>query len=203
MFCHCMIYNSIFSLNITSWQLKRWKKIKETIWYIPYNVIFEKYYMGIEMSQKKHLLYFVFPRGKGCSVHLFVKKEWMVYLIKSFILPLIEIFKFDWLRQILYAAILCFLTNLIFLIYPLHVIYWPHITNSSFKGLCHLGPYQGFALDPMGALWRPPDPFQLFVYTSFPSWLRPCSLSPLSLSVSLSHSLSLSLSLIAKQYNKA
>ena len=26
-----------------------------------------------------------------------------------FILPLIEILKFDWLRQILYAAILCFL----------------------------------------------------------------------------------------------
>ena len=41
------------------------------------------------------------------------------------ILPLIEILKFDWLivRQILYAAILCFLTNLIFLIYPLHVTY--------------------------------------------------------------------------------
>ena len=33
----------------------------------------------------------------------------------SLILPLIEILKFDWLRQILYAAILCFLTNLIFL----------------------------------------------------------------------------------------
>ena len=46
----------------------------------------------------------------------------------QFILPLIEILKFDWLRQILYAAILCFLTNLIFLIYPLHVTYWPHIT---------------------------------------------------------------------------
>ena len=27
------------------------------------------------------------------------------------ILPLIEILKFDWLRQIIYAAILCFLTN--------------------------------------------------------------------------------------------
>ena len=39
------------------------------------------------------------------------------------ILPLIEILKFDWLRQILYAEILCFLTNLIFLIYPLHVTY--------------------------------------------------------------------------------
>ena len=39
------------------------------------------------------------------------------------ILPLIEILKFDWLRQIIYAAILCFLTNLIFLIYPLHVTY--------------------------------------------------------------------------------
>ena len=40
-----------------------------------------------------------------------------------FILPLIEIFKFHWLRQKLYAAVLCFLTNLIFLIYPLHVTY--------------------------------------------------------------------------------
>ena len=39
------------------------------------------------------------------------------------ILPLIEILKFDWLRQIIYAAILCFLTSLIFLIYPLHVTY--------------------------------------------------------------------------------
>ena len=45
------------------------------------------------------------------------------YGVKPFILPLIEILKFDWLRQILYAAILCFLTNLIFLIYPLHVTY--------------------------------------------------------------------------------
>ena len=36
-----------------------------------------------------------------------------VYL---FILPVIEILKFDWLRQILYAAILCFLTNLIFIL---------------------------------------------------------------------------------------
>ena len=37
------------------------------------------------------------------------------------ILPLIEIMKFDWLRQILYAAIFGFLTNLIFLICPFHV----------------------------------------------------------------------------------
>ena len=44
-------------------------------------------------------------------------------IITKFILPLIEILKFDWLRQILYAAILRFLTNLIFLIYPLHVTY--------------------------------------------------------------------------------
>ena len=43
--------------------------------------------------------------------------------LTELILPLIEILKFDWLRQILYAAILCFLTNLIFLIYPLHVTY--------------------------------------------------------------------------------
>ena len=49
-------------------------------------------------------------------------------LHKMIILPLIEILKFDWMRQILYAAILCFLTNIIFLIYPLHVTYWPHIT---------------------------------------------------------------------------
>ena len=47
-------------------------------------------------------------------------------VIYTIILPLIEIFKFDWLRQILYAAILCFLTNLIFLIYPLYVTYRPH-----------------------------------------------------------------------------
>ena len=51
------------------------------------------------------------------------------------LLPLIEILKFDWLRQILYAAILCFLTNLIFLIYPLHVTYWPHNT---FLNLFHV-----------------------------------------------------------------
>ena len=43
--------------------------------------------------------------------------------VHVFILPLIEILKFDWLRQILYAAKLCFLTNLIFLVYPLHVTY--------------------------------------------------------------------------------
>ena len=48
--------------------------------------------------------------------------------IQQFILPLIEILKFDWMRQILYAAILCFLTYLIFLIYPLQVTYWPQIT---------------------------------------------------------------------------
>ena len=41
--------------------------------------------------------------------------------IQHIILPLIEILKFDWLR--LYPAISCFLTNLIFLIYPLHVTY--------------------------------------------------------------------------------
>ena len=62
--------------------------------------------------------------------------------IHGFILPLIEILKFDWLRQILYAAILCFLTNLIFLIYPLHVTYWPHITflnpfHVTFRGILH------------------------------------------------------------------
>ena len=32
----------------------------------------------------------------------------------KFILPLIEILKFDWLRQINFAALLCFLINLIF-----------------------------------------------------------------------------------------
>ena len=51
--------------------------------------------------------------------------HFLTYYIKCIILPLIEILKFDWLRQILYAAILCFLTNLICLIYPLHVTYWP------------------------------------------------------------------------------
>ena len=57
-----------------------------------------------------------------------------------FILPLIEILKFDWLRQLLYAAILCFLTNLIILIYPLHVTYWPHITflNPFHLSLIHI-----------------------------------------------------------------
>ena len=39
----------------------------------------------------------------------------------TIILPLMEILKFDWLRQILYAAILCFLTNLIFLKCLFHV----------------------------------------------------------------------------------
>ena len=34
----------------------------------------------------------------------------------------------DWLRKIPYAAILCFLTNLIFLIYPLYVPNRSHIT---------------------------------------------------------------------------
>ena len=58
-----------------------------------------------------------------------------------FILPLIGILKFDWLRQILYAAIL-FLTNLIFLIYPLHVTYGPHITflnpfHVTLRGILH------------------------------------------------------------------
>ena len=57
-----------------------------------------------------------------------VNVELTLLYVWPFILPLIEILKFDWLRQILYAAISCFLTNLIFLIYPLHVTYWPHIT---------------------------------------------------------------------------
>ena len=53
---------------------KRWKeKIKETIWYIPYNLILEKYCIRKEMSKKKHQLYFAVPTGNGCSMHLFVK----------------------------------------------------------------------------------------------------------------------------------
>ena len=39
-------------------------------------------------------------------------------MIKQFILTLIKILKYDWLRQILYAATLCFLIKPIFLIYP-------------------------------------------------------------------------------------
>ena len=77
------------------------------------------------------------------QIHPFV---WMetphIHRIYPIILPLIEILKFDWLRQILYAAILCFLTNLIFLIYPLHVTYWPHITflnpfHVTLRGILH------------------------------------------------------------------
>ena len=44
-----------------------------------------------------------------------------VFYKTDIILPLIEIMKFDWLRQILYAAVLFFLTNLIFLMCRLHV----------------------------------------------------------------------------------
>ena len=66
----------------------------------------------------------------------------IAFLMARFILPLIEILTFDWLRQILYAAILCFLTNSIFLIYPLHVTYWPHITflnpfRVTLRGILH------------------------------------------------------------------
>ena len=56
------------------------------------------------------------------------KPQHKSYLIYCLILPMIEIFKFDWLRQILYAAILWFLDNLIFLKFPIYVTYWPHIT---------------------------------------------------------------------------
>ena len=65
------------------------------------------------------------------------KRRKLVYNVPltHFILPLIEILKFDWLRQILNAATLCFLTNLLFPIYPLHVTNWPHIT---FLNLFHV-----------------------------------------------------------------
>ena len=67
----------------------------------------------------------------GWTGHLCDQGFLIVYPIREFILPLIEILKFDWLRQIQYAAIFCFPTNRIFLICPFHVTCWPHITFSS------------------------------------------------------------------------
>ena len=55
------------------------------------------------MSQKKHLdlLCFVFFKGKGCSVHLFLNKKFLIYLIKSksFLMPIVAYTSFTgWLR---------------------------------------------------------------------------------------------------------
>ena len=40
-------------------------------------------------------------------------------------------------------------------------------------GATPLGPHQGFALDPLGAALRPPNPLPLCAYTSFLPWLCP------------------------------
>ena len=67
----------------------------------------------------------------GWTGHLCDQGFLIVHPLREFILPLIEILKFNWLRQVQYAAIFCFPSNLIFLICPFHVTYWPHITFSS------------------------------------------------------------------------
>ena len=60
--------------------------------------------------------------GRDASFLLFLALLYM-YMYITYPASLMEILKFDWLRQILYAAILCFLTYLIIFIYPLHVTY--------------------------------------------------------------------------------
>ena len=64
---------------------------------------------------------FIYLRIGVCNV---------VYIV-LIILTLIEILKFNWLWQILFAKILTFLANLIFLKCPFHVTYWPDIVFST------------------------------------------------------------------------
>ena len=105
-----------------------------------YQVSKEAYYHCIKyLSQPIKFQDFYQRRDKQCHIglcvniiffqdHIYFRFTPLSVYITNIILPLIETLKFDWLRQILYATILCFLTDLIFFIYPLHGTYRPHIT---------------------------------------------------------------------------
>ena len=81
-------------------------------------------------------------------IHILTCKSKLIWLKRKMIiiiLYLIEILKLDWLRQILYTAILCFLPNLYFLYtaFTLYIIsYWQNITflnpvNVPLYGILH------------------------------------------------------------------
>ena len=61
----------------------------------------EIYDWMIELTSFQFDRVFAFPVDEKCEVNIII-------------LPLIDILKFDWLRQIIYAAIWCYHTNLIF-----------------------------------------------------------------------------------------